>query len=97
MMMGISNAWNRHMRNAILFGLVILGIAPSTRLRLGGVMNGWLDWMFQYQILAGTFMALLFAAGVSALMMVRNAPVRVEPPSPMAKYLQEADAAVDDD
>ena len=85
------------MRNAILFGLVIMLIAPSTRSRLGGVLGAWAEWMMNYQILAGTFMAVLVAAGIASVIIVRNAPVRVEPPNPMAKYRQEADAVADDD
>jgi hypothetical protein len=56
-------------------------------------MSGWLDWMSGNPFLAGTVMAIVCAAGVSAFLIVHKAPLQVEPPNPMAKYRQEADAS----
>jgi hypothetical protein len=73
----------------VLFALLLMMIAPSARARLGAAMSASLDWISRYQPFSSVLILALIGAGAVAVVMVRNAPERVEPPNPMAKYRDE--------
>ena len=78
------------MLKTVLFAGVLLLIAPSTRSRIGAAIHAGAQWMDEYAPFSLLIPPVLVTAGVSAVVMVKSAPTREVPESPMAKYRREA-------
>ena len=77
------------MLNTALFALVLLLIAPSTRSRIGAAMSGIVEWISKYQPFSFLVVLVVLAAPIVCVWMIRSAPERVEPPTPIAHYRLE--------
>jgi hypothetical protein len=73
-----------------LFVLVMILIAPASRAFLVANVSASADWMAKWAPFSFILLALLLAAPVVGIYLMKTWPVHVEPENPMAKYRREA-------
>jgi len=73
-----------------LFILVVILIAPSSRAFLVACMTAASAWMVSWAPFSFIILAILLAAPVAGIYLIKTWPVHVEPENPMAKYRREA-------
>ena len=76
------------LRPAIML-LVFILIAPQSRASLGAHLTGVGEWIHTWAPFSYILLLTLPVAGFAAMFMVKNAPLRVEPDNPMAKYRKD--------
>jgi hypothetical protein len=72
-----------------LFALFFLMIAPTTRAFLLGSIAGTAAWFSSWAPLSYIMVAIVIAAPLVSIHVIRSWPVHVEPPNPMAKYRKD--------
>ena len=70
----------------ILFALTFVVIAPPSRAFLSAALAGGGEWLVSWAPFSFILVAILVAAPIVAIYLIRTWPVHVEPPNPMAKY-----------
>ena len=74
----------------VLFVLVMILIAPASRAFLGTCVAGFSAWMVHWAPFSFVILAILMAAPVVGIYLIKTWPVHVEPENPMTKYRREA-------
>ena len=77
---------------ACLFVLIMILIAPATRAFLIASLTGASEWMVSWAPFSFILLAILLAAPIAAIYVIKTWPVHVEPENPMSKYRREAPA-----
>lgn len=73
-----------------LFILVVILIAPQSRAFLVACLTSASEWMTHWAPFSFILVALLIAAPIVGIYLMKTWPVHVEPENPMAKYRREA-------
>jgi hypothetical protein len=74
---------------AALFAVFFLLIKPSTREFVLASVAGGMDWMNSWAPFSFIVVAVLIAAPIVSIFLIRTWPVHVEPENPMAKYRRD--------
>ena len=74
---------------SILFGLIFILISPSSRAFLQAAWSGGSAWLTSWAPMSFILVAILLAAPIAAIVLIRTWPVHVEPENPMAKYRRD--------
>lgn len=77
-------------KGATLFAVVFILIAPQSRAFLAGVLTKTGESLNAWAPISYIALALLIAAPIASVFIVRSWPAREEPENPMAKYKREA-------
>jgi hypothetical protein len=74
---------------AILFALIFLFLAPASRAFLHSSLSGGAAWMISWAPFSFILLAILIAAPIVSIFLIRTWPAHVEPENPMAKYRRD--------
>jgi hypothetical protein len=74
---------------ACLFALVFILIAPPSRAFIFAHIAGAGDWLMSWAPFSFILVAILIAAPMVAIYVIRTWPEHVEPENPMAKYRRD--------
>lgn len=78
-----------------LFVLIMILIAPASRVFLVACLTSALAWMHSWAPFSFVLLAILAVSPFAAIYLIKTWPVHVEPENPMSKYRREAPAAED--
>jgi hypothetical protein len=74
---------------ACLFALVFIMLAPPTRTFVLTHLTGAAEWLMAWAPISFILVAILIAAPIISVILVRTWPEHVEPENPMAKYRRD--------
>ena len=74
---------------ACLFALMFILITPASRAMLVAAVTSTAEWSAKWAPVSYILLAILLAAPVVAIVLIRTWPKHVEPENPMAKYRRD--------
>jgi hypothetical protein len=74
---------------ACLFAMVFMLIAPASRAVIVAAVTDTAEWSARWAPFSYILIAILMAAPVVAIVLIRTWPAHVEPENPMAKYRRD--------
>jgi hypothetical protein len=79
------------MKATIVFAVMFLLIAPTTRTMLTGRLGSFGEWVGAWSPFSYIILAIVVAAPIAAIQLMLTFPKHVEPENPMAKYRRESE------